>query len=202
MARPTLRQIQQMQARSLGYLLIRCSQIWGDRAIAAVNFEAGGPILREAHTRLLPYLQNPAGIRITDLAQAVGVTKQAVQPLVAELVTIGLVRLETDAEDGRARRAYLTAFGLDALAHGTGLLLQIEEELAPQLGQRTRDGLRKQLAKLLAVLEAPPEPANPVQPGPPSPAQARTKSKGQAQSRRRPSTSRPVELRSRPRRAP
>ena len=37
-------------------------------------------MLREAHTRLLPYLQDPAGIRITDLAQAVGVTKQAVQP--------------------------------------------------------------------------------------------------------------------------
>lgn len=154
MTRPTLRKIQRMQASSLGYLLIRCSQIWGDRAIAAVNLEAGAPVLREAHTRLLPYLQDPSGIRITDLAQAVGVTKQAVQPLVAELATIGLVRVEADANDARARRVFLTPFGLEALAHGTSILLQIEDELAPQLGQRTRDALKGQLTKLLAVLES------------------------------------------------
>jgi DNA-binding MarR family transcriptional regulator len=133
-------------------LLIRCSQIWGDLAIAAVNLEAGAPVLREAHTRLLPHLQNPAGIRITDLALAVGVSKQAVQPLVAELATIGLVRIATDTEDARARRVFLTPFGLQALQHGTGILLQIEEQLAPRLGERTRASLRKQLAKLLAVL--------------------------------------------------
>lgn len=154
MIRPTLRKVQRMQASSLGYLLIRCSQIWGDRAIAAVNLEAGAPVLREAHTRLLPYLQDPSGIRITDLAQAVGVTKQAVQPLVAELATIGLVRVEADANDARARRVYLTPFGLEALAHGTGILLQIEAELTPRLGQRTRDALKRQLSKLLAVLES------------------------------------------------
>lgn len=157
MSRSTLRQVQRMQASSLGYLLIRCSQIWGDRAIAAVNLEAGTPVLREVHTRLLPYLQDPAGIRITDLAQAVGVTKQAVQPLVAELATIGLVRTEADASDARARRVYLTPFGLEALAHGTGILLQIEEELAPRLGLRTREALKGQLAKLLAVLESSPD---------------------------------------------
>lgn len=159
MVRPTLRQVQQMQARSLGYLLIRCSQIWGDRAIRAVNLEAGAPVLREAHTRLLPYLQDPAGIRITDLAQAVGVTKQAVQPLVAELATTGLVRVTPDAEDGRARRVFLTPFGLQALAHGTGILLQIEQLLLPQLGQRTCASLKRQLSKLLAVLTEPDEPA-------------------------------------------
>ena len=157
MVRPTLRQVQQMQARSLGYLLIRCSQIWGDRAIQAVNLEAGAPVLREAHTRLLPYLQDPAGIRITDLAQAVGVTKQAVQPLVAELATTGLVRVVPDAEDGRARRVFLTPFGLQALAHGTGILLQIEQLLLPQLGQRTCASLKRQLSKLLAVLTQPDE---------------------------------------------
>ena len=93
MAHRTLNQVRKLQAKSLGYLLIRCSQMWGDRAIAAVNREAGGPVLREAHTRLLPYLQTAEGIRITDLAKAVGVTKQAVQPLVSELAMVGIVRI-------------------------------------------------------------------------------------------------------------
>ena len=103
MAHRTLNQVRKLQAKSLGYLLIRCSQMWGDRAIAAVNREAGGPVLREAHTRLLPYLQTAEGIRITDLAKAVGVTKQAVQPLVSELAMVGIVRIETDQQDAIIR---------------------------------------------------------------------------------------------------
>lgn len=177
-----------MQASSLGYLLIRCSQIWGDRAIAAVNLEAGAPVLREAHTRLLPHLQDPAGIRITDLAQAVGVTKQAVQPLVAELATMGLVRTEADTGDARARRVYLTPFGLEALMHGTGILLQIEAQLAVRLGQRTREALKRQLAKLLAVLESSPKGSRATEGSeapPASPARAPRRSAAQRRAGRR-----------------
>lgn len=172
-----------MQAGSLGYLLIRCSQIWGDRAIAAVNAEAGAPVLREAHTRLLPHLQTPDGIRITDLAKAVGISKQAVQPLVAELGQQGLVRIATDPEDARARRVTLTDFGLEALAHGTGILLRIEEDLAAALGQRTRQALKTHLAKLLQVLQ-PPAPAT----EPAEPATAKRRAARQAPRRRRSQT--------------
>lgn len=153
MPRRTLSQVEKLQASSLGYLLIRCSQIWGDRAIAAVNAEAGAPVLREAHTRLLPHLQTPDGIRITELAKAVGVTKQATQPLVAELAEQGIVRIETDLDDARAKRVFLTEFGLEALMHGTGILLRIEDELAQRLGPRTRQALKTHLAKLLSALE-------------------------------------------------
>ncbi|MBL9006380.1 MAG: MarR family transcriptional regulator [Myxococcales bacterium] len=154
MPRRTLSQVEKLQASSLGYLLIRCSQIWGDRAIAAVNAEAGAPVLREAHTRLLPHLQTPDGIRITELAKAVGVTKQATQPLVAELAEQGIVRIETDREDARAKRVFLTEFGLEALLHGTGILLRIEEDLAPHLGPRARHALKTHLATLRSALEA------------------------------------------------
>lgn len=155
MPRRTLSQVQKLQASSLGYLLIRCSQIWGDRAIAQVNAEAGRPVLREAHTRLLPHLQTPDGIRITDLAKAVGVTKQAAQPLVAELALQGIVHIQPDRSDARAKRVFLTEHGLEALMHGTGVLLHIEDELAPSLGPRTRQALKTHLGKLLTVLQAP-----------------------------------------------
>jgi DNA-binding MarR family transcriptional regulator len=154
MPRRSLPQVQKMQAASLGYLLIRCSQLWGDRAIAAVNAEAGAPVLREAHTRLLPYLQTPDGIRISDLAKAVGISKQAVQPLVAELASQGIVRVETDPQDARAKRVFLTDFGLEALVHSTGILVRIEQELAPKLGSRSRQALKTHLPKLLQALQA------------------------------------------------
>lgn len=159
MPRRTLKDVEKLQAGSLGYVLLRASQRWGDRAIAMVNREAQAlgreqPPLREAHTRLLPHLQTPGGIRITELARRVGVTKQAVQPLVAELAAQGLVRLEADPADARARRAVLTEFGLEALTHGTGVLLHIESLVAPGLGKREAAQLKKLLKKLVAELEA------------------------------------------------
>lgn len=179
MPRRTLSQVQKLQASSLGYLLIRCSQIWGDRAIAQVNAEAGRPVLREAHTRLLPYLQTPDGIRITDLAKAVGVTKQAAQPLVAELAEQGIVHIQPDRSDARAKRVFLTERGLDALVHGTGVLLRIEDELAQRLGPRARQALKTNLEKLLAVLQVPANspPANspPARAAAPKAAQSRVR---------------------------
>lgn len=159
MPRRTLDDVEKQQAASLGYLLLRCSQRWGDRAIRTVNREAEErglrqPPLREAHTRLLPHLQTPDGVRITDLARAVGVTKQAVQPLVAEMTLQGIVRVEADPADARARRVFLTPFGLEALAHGTGVLLAIEAKVAPGLGRADTAALKKLLQKLLRELEA------------------------------------------------
>lgn len=173
MARPpTLAAVRALQAESLGYLLLRAGQIWGDRAIAAVNAEAeerglAQPPLREAHTRLLPHLGAPEGIRITELARVVGVTKQAVQPLVAELAEVGIVRVELDPADARARRVYLTDFGVAALAHGTGILRRIEAELRPHLGARDTEALKHLLGKLLAALEAPVSGRSPPAAAPP-----------------------------------
>ncbi len=144
-----------MQATSLGYLLLRSAQRWGELGLAAVNREAGAPILREAHTRLLLHLQSEEGIRITDLARRVGVTKQAAQPLIAELAELGVVRVERDSEDARARRVHLTDFGVEALMHGAGVLHRIEAVLAPKLGERDTSELKTLLARLLAVLEDP-----------------------------------------------
>lgn len=146
------------QAQSLGYLLIRCGQLWDERGVARVNALAGAPVLREGQTRLLPYLQRPGGARITELAQALGVTKQAVQPLVAELVEQGVARMTPDPDDARARRVTLTAHGLAAMRHGTGVLRSLEEELAPALGAKHQRALRAGLTRLLALLD-PSDPA-------------------------------------------
>lgn len=148
-----LEQLQRRQADSLGFLLIRCGQLWNERGINQVNVEAGAPVLREAHTKLLPHLQAPGGIRITTLAERVGVTKQAVQPLVADLAHQGLVRVEPDPDDARARRVTLTALGVDAMLHGTGVLERIERDVAPSLGRAELKALKQSLRRLLAALE-------------------------------------------------
>lgn len=155
-----LRDIERAQIKSVGYLLIRCGQLWNQRAIDAVNAEAGGegPALREAHTRLFPYLTRPEGVRIIELARALGVTKQAVQPLIAELEAMDIVSVWSDDDDGRARRVHLTVRGAAAFAHGTGILVRIEEQLEGQLDRRLMRRLRNDLARLhdaLAVASTP-----------------------------------------------
>jgi DNA-binding MarR family transcriptional regulator len=154
-----LETLRRRQANSLGFLLIRCGQLWNERGIAAVNASAQAlgrsarPVLREAHTRLLPYLQEPAGIRITELARLVGVTKQAVQPLVAELAEQGVVRVGVDAEDARARRVFLTPFGVEAMLHGTGVLESIEAVVTSPLTKPDVKALKQLLTRLLQTLE-------------------------------------------------
>lgn len=153
MGQRQLEQLQRRQAASLGFLLIRCGQLWNERAIARVNAEAGRPVLRDAHTRLLPHLQAPEGVRITELAKTLGVTKQAVQPLVAELAEAGVVRVEADPDDARARRVTLTSHGVQAMLHGTGVLEAIERELTPGLGTAEVKRLKRSLTQLLVVLD-------------------------------------------------
>lgn len=151
--------LRRRQANSLGFLLIRCGQLWNELGIAGVNAEAraagrgASPVLREAHTRLLPHLQAPSGIRITELARVVGVTKQAVQPLIAELAQSGVVRIEVDGDDARARRVFLTPLGVEAMLHGTGVLEGIEAEVTASFTTRDVRALKGLLTRLLQTLE-------------------------------------------------
>lgn len=152
---PDLDQVRALQASSVGYLLIRCGQLWNERGVAAVNAKQrpGTPTFRDAHTRLLPHLLTPEGIRLTELARRLSITKQAVQPLVADLVSAGVAELVADPDDARARRIVLTPLGLEAMNRGTRELLRIEAELGQAFGARDMKALGKLLTRLLPLLE-------------------------------------------------
>lgn len=151
--RSGLDELRALQASSLGFVLIRCGQVFNERGMARVNAEAEAPGLREAHTRLIPHLMVEDGVRITTLAQKIGVTKQAVQQLVADLLELGVVKVSPDPDDARARRVTLTETGVHAMQHGTGKLLELEAELVKALGKKQVKALHAALSKLLPVLE-------------------------------------------------
>lgn len=147
------KRLERAQAGSLGYVLIRSGQLFNELGIQRVNAEAGKPVLSEAHTRLLPYLQSPGGIRVTELARKIGVTKQAVAQLIATMVEHGVVRLEQDPRDARARRVMLTERGYASMLHGTEHLRAIDGEVSARLGKRTVSQLHGLLTQLLQVLQ-------------------------------------------------
>lgn len=150
----TLEEVRKRQLASVGFLLIRAGQLWNEQAIARVNAQAGSPVLREAHTRLLPLLLRPGGARLVDLAQRLGLAKQSVQPLIAQLKALGVVTTLPDDRDRRALRIVLTPEGIDGINQGNDVLRHIERELALELGRAEMRTLRDLLRRLLVCLEA------------------------------------------------
>ena len=71
---------------------------------------ATGTQLRPSHMRLLS-LTPPAGMRVTDLAARVGMTKQALGEFVATLQEAGLVEVAVDGRDRRVRLVRPTPAG-------------------------------------------------------------------------------------------
>jgi DNA-binding MarR family transcriptional regulator len=146
-------------AASTAQLLLRAARLLDEAALARINAALGEDRIRPAHTRLLPHL-SPEGIRPTELARRMGVTKQAVQPLLQDLVQWGVVELVVDPADGRARLARLTPQGGEAILHGLGVLRGFEDEVVARIGPPAWDAVRTGLIALLDVLADTPSSPN------------------------------------------
>ena len=135
--------------RSTFELLFRAARLVNERAIAEV--QAAGGRLRAAHTQLFPHITSD-GIRLTELADKLGVTKQAIGPLVDDLEREGVVERVDDPDDRRAKRIRWTRKGQRALLHGLGVLAQLEAELARDVGKARLAELADTCERLIAAL--------------------------------------------------
>ena len=77
--------------------------------LGLANLAARGQV-GAAHWHITRHL-HPDGARLTDLALAAGMTKQAMGTLVTQCEAWGMVQREPDAADARARRIEFTAAG-------------------------------------------------------------------------------------------
>ncbi|HEU4536142.1 MAG TPA: MarR family transcriptional regulator [Polyangiaceae bacterium] len=132
----------------LAELLSRALRLFGDRAAGRMR-SLSLPSLRLAHATLLHHL-GVGGLRLTDLAERVGVSKQAVGGLVQELEAMGVVRRVADPRDGRAKLVRVTPAGRSALRGGLAAVAELEGALAERLG---RQRFRRLLADLSALGE-------------------------------------------------
>ncbi|WP_406273378.1 MarR family winged helix-turn-helix transcriptional regulator [Nocardia sp. NBC_00881] len=103
--------------------------------------------LRPAHYAVFRHL-NPAGARITALAEAAGMTQQSMGELVTHLERCGLVTREVDPADRRARVVMVTEAGRTALGVASERIRGIERTLAQALGECCLAELRTALAQL------------------------------------------------------
>jgi DNA-binding MarR family transcriptional regulator len=143
----------------LAALLSRALRSFSDQAAQRVRTPAL-PSLRLAHATLLNHLGGD-GLRLTDLADRVGVSKQAVGGLVQELEAMGVVRRVADPRDGRAKLVRITPAGRTALRGTLAVVAELEGALAERLGRQRFRRLLGDLSALgdeLSAAEAPPPP--------------------------------------------
>jgi DNA-binding MarR family transcriptional regulator len=100
--------------------------------------------LRSSQIRLLS-LTPVDGMRVTDLAGRVGMTKQALGEFANELERQGLLETVRDPADRRVRILRPTRRGRQAVAAAEGLIAEIEDEWRERLGPRKWDQLRRLL---------------------------------------------------------
>ncbi len=108
--------------------------------------EEGFDEIRPAHGCVFRFIQ-PAGTRLTDLAEQSGFTKQAVGEVADDLERLGYVERTADPADGRAKLIRLTDRGADSRAAAVRIMGEIEAEWAERLGEYA-------VATLREVLEA------------------------------------------------
>jgi len=107
----------------------------------------GAPAIRPPQFGILEVVHLNPGIRPSDVAAALGISRANLVPLLNELVGQGLVMRDGDKTDGRAQALNLSPDGEAALARLRYLIATHEDRLATRLGPSGR-------AELLTLLHA------------------------------------------------
>ena len=100
--------------------------------LALSNLAARGQV-SAAHIHITRHVATQ-GSRLTDLAHAAGMSKQAMGDLVTQCEAWGIVRRAPDPRDARARLVCFTQAGLEWLAAFEAAVLQAEAEFRQEVG--------------------------------------------------------------------
>jgi DNA-binding MarR family transcriptional regulator len=152
------RRIRAFQADSLQRHAIE----FGEWMVLASNSHAhalGHKDLRPAHARLMVFL-GWDGSRITDIARAQDVSKNAVGQLVSELEDLGYLERVPDPADGRAKIVRYTDQGVALIADAAAIAERLNAEIANIIGAKRLDDLRSMLADICHQLELGPAPGS------------------------------------------
>lgn len=120
-----------------------CSAAFSDRVLAEVRAAVGGDV-RFGDGYVFQHLMGD-GIRVTELAERLGVTQQAASKQVADLAARGLVERDADPADRRASRVTLSARGRAAVDAARVARRAMNDEVDELLGARRAAALRRHL---------------------------------------------------------
>lgn len=130
----------------IGALLRMPSDMVRARMLEGLH-QAGFADFDAVHLRVLQY-PGPQGLRPSELASQLGMSKQAVNYQLGELERMGYLERRPDPADQRARQVVLTDRGIAAGRVMREAVAQLEDEWAGLLGAERFDQLRALLQDL------------------------------------------------------
>lgn len=129
----------------MGRLLLEAFD-WFDRSLLASLKEQGWPELSHSQSMVMAYVGNE-GIRISELARRLGVSRQAAQKSVKELERLKLLRTAVDPTNSSAKTVVLTTRGKANVAAAMSAFSEIETRLARRIGDSELASMRTTLEK-------------------------------------------------------
>ena len=108
--------------------------VWMDEALQARLHDLGWPDVSRAQSMVM--LNVAAGVtRPSEIARRLGISRQAIHTTIAQMVELGMLRLEVDEADGRHKRLHLSEFGESMRADAQASMNEIMGSLETRLGK-------------------------------------------------------------------
>lgn len=122
--------------RDVGYLLNKAARRWNALFVEALQ-RRGVTDIRPSFGAVLVPLFRAGDLRLGELAERGGLSKQTVTGLVQRMEALGYLERRPDPEDGRATRVSLTEKGLQMKEAVRSSVEEVEAEIAA-LAERER----------------------------------------------------------------
>jgi len=127
----------------MGRLLLEAFK-WYDESLLASLKAQGWLEISHSQSIAMAYLEND-GIRISELARRLGVSRQAAQKRVQELEKMKLVKTEIDPTNSSAKTVVLTIQGEKIVAAALATFAEIERQLSQRIANSDLANLRMAL---------------------------------------------------------
>lgn len=124
-------------------LLLRGFRWFEDGLLSRLD-EAGWPQITRAHSLVFAHL-DLEGTRPSELANRIGISRQAVDQTLGELVELGLVELAPDPASRRSKLVILTPTGKATVGSAHAIFTELEDTLAGRIGRTSVTELRRAL---------------------------------------------------------
>lgn len=118
---------------------------WLDEGLQARIHDKGWPDISRAQSMVMVNIVTGV-TRPSDIARALGVSRQAIHSTIAQMIAKGVVTLEDDIDDARHKRLSLTAFGDRMRGDAQAAMAELVAQITERVGQERFDMLLETLA--------------------------------------------------------
>jgi len=112
----------------------------------------GHPEVKPSHNAVFATLLQE-GTRATDMATRAGMTRQSMGEVIREMVDLGILEMQPDPDDRRAKLVTYSESGLEFARDGYQHLIDLEKKFVEEFGADEYELVRKFLERLVPLLD-------------------------------------------------